>query len=128
MPTVSSFDYAIIRVVPHVEREEFINVGVVLFCRTQRFLAAEIALDPQRLKALAPGANVDCVMAHLNLIPHICAGDADHPIGRLDQADRFHWLITPRSTSVQVSAVHTGICTQPAETLAHLLQTMVKID
>ncbi len=125
MPTASSFDYAIIRVVPRVEREEFINAGVILFCRTQRFLAAEIALDAQRLQALAPSANVECVTTHLNLIPRICAGDAGHPIGRLDQAERFHWLVTPRSTSVQVSAVHTGVCTQPAATLAHLLQTMV---
>jgi hypothetical protein len=127
MPTISSFDYAIIRVVPHVEREEFINAGVILFCRTQRFLAAEIALDVPRLRALAPAADVDCISANLNLIPRICAGDAEHPIGRLDQAERFHWLVTPRSTSVQVSAVHTGICTQPAETLAHLLQTVVKV-
>ena len=126
MPTASSFDYAIVRVVPHVEREEFINVGVVLFCRTQRFLAAKIALDEQRLQALFPTVNIDCVTAHLNLIPRICAGDTEHPIGQLSQAERFHWLVTPRSTSVQVSAVHTGICTDPAETLSRLLETMVK--
>lgn len=127
MPTISSFDYAIIRVVPHVEREEFINAGVILFCRTRRFLAADIALDPQRLRAMAPAANIEVITDHLQLIPRICAGDADHPIGRLDQAERFHWLVTPRSTSVQVSAVHTGVCREPAETLAHLLQTMVKV-
>ena len=127
MHTASSFDYAIVRVVPLVEREEFINVGVILFCRTQRFLAAEIALDEQRLRALAPTINIDCVTAHLNLIPRICAGDAKHPIGQLTQAERFHWLVTPRSTSVQVSAVHTGVCTNPTETLSHLVETMVKL-
>ncbi len=125
MPTPSSFDYAIVRVVPHVEREEFINVGVILFCRTQRFLDARIELDQTRLAVLAPHIDLAKVQAHLDLIPHICEG-GDGPIGRLSQAERFHWLINPRSTVVQVSPVHTGLCTDPAEVLDHLLKTMVR--
>ena len=127
MPTASSYDYAVIRVVPHVEREEFINVGVILFCRTQHFLAAKITLDEERLRALAPTIDINCVQTHLSLIPRICAGDKSHPIGQLSQAERFHWLVTPRSTSVQVSPVHTGLCTNPAESLEHLLEMMVNM-
>lgn len=127
MPAPDSFDYAIVRVVPRVEREEFINVGVILFCRTQRFLGAGIELNEERLKALAPHLDIDEVRAHLDLIPRICQGD-DSPIGQLSQAERFHWLITPRSTVIQVSPVHTGLCANPAQALAHLLQTMVQGD
>jgi len=125
MPTLSSFDYAVVRVVPHVEREEFINVGVILFCRTQRILEARIALDVDRLIALAPRVDVAEVQAHLDLIPRICAGD-DSPIGQLSQAERFHWLVTPRSTTIQVSPVHTGICTNPVTALENLVRSLVR--
>lgn len=125
MPTPSSFDYAVVRVVPHVEREEFINVGIILFCRTQRFLEARVDLDVKRLKALAPHLDVAKVRAHLDLIPCISAGD-DSPIGQLSQAERFHWLVTPRSTTIQISPVHTGLCTDPNEALEHLMETMVR--
>ena len=125
MPTLSSFDYAVVRVVPHVEREEFINVGVILFCRTQRILEARIALDVDRLIALAPRVDVVEVRAHLDLIPRICAGD-DSPIGQLSQAERFHWLVTPRSTTIQVSPVHTGICTNPVTALENLVRSLVR--
>lgn len=128
MPATNSFDYAIVRVVPHVERQEFINVGVILFCRTLRFLAAKIELDKQRLAALSPQFDQEQVLAHLNLIPRICAGDPDHPIGRLAPAERFHWLITPRSTCIQISDVHTGLCDDPAVALEHLLNSMVRQD
>ncbi len=127
MPTTNSFDYAVVRVVPYVEREEFINVGVILFCRTQRFLAAKIELDEQRLAAMAPQLDPEKVRHHLELIPRICGGDASHPIGQLAPAERFHWLVTPRSTSIQVSGVHTGLCTDPAEALEHLMQAMVRL-
>jgi hypothetical protein len=127
MPTPSSFDYAIVRVVPQVEREEFINVGVILFCRTKRFLGAKIELDSARLAALAPDLDLDKIQDHLDLIPIICAG-GDGPIGKLSQAERFHWLTTPRSTSIQVSPVHCGLCTAPAEVLEHLVETMVRVD
>ncbi len=126
MPTPSSYDYALVRLVPNVEREEFINVGVILFCRTQRFLAARIALNPTRLAALAPHFDIAKIQKHLDLIPHTCAG-GQGPIGQLSQAERFHWLITPRSTVIQVSAVHTGLCLDPAATLEHLVQTMVRV-
>ena len=125
MPAPGSFDYAIVRLVPHVEREEFINVGVVLFCRTQRFLAAKIELDKQRLLALSPHLEVDRVEEYLNLIPRICQGEG--AIGQLSQAERFHWLVNPRSTVVQMSPVHTGLCTNPTTTLEHLLVTMVRL-
>jgi len=125
MPTLSSFDYAIVRVVPSVEREEFINVGVILFCRTRHFLEAQIELDVDRLKALAPYCNAAKTQKHLNLIPRICAGN-NSPIGRLSQAERFHWLVSPRSTVIQVSPVHSGLCTNPAATLEHLMNRMVR--
>ena len=124
MPTLNSFDYAIVRVVPNVEREEFINVGVILFCRTQRFLEAQIELDTDRLLALAPQIDIVKVQNHLALIPRICAGD-DSPIGRLSQAERFHWLVTPRSTTIQVSPVHTGLCSDPKRALEQLVRSLV---
>lgn len=124
MPKPSSFDYAIVRVVPYVEREEFINAGVILFCRTLRFLAAKIALDQTRLLALTPTAAVAQIQAHLDLIPRICEGVSS--IGQLSQAERFHWLVAPRSTIIQVSPVHSGLCTDPAAVLEHLLETMVR--
>lgn len=127
MPTPASFDYAIVRVVPCVEREEFVNVGVILFCRTRRFLAAQVELNAERVIALSPQFDLDRANASLELIPRICAGD-DSPIGQLEQAERFHWLVTPRSTSIQVSPVHTGICTNPQESLEHLMDTMVRVD
>ncbi|MCB0209818.1 MAG: DUF3037 domain-containing protein [Anaerolineae bacterium] len=126
MPAPSSFDYAVIRIVPHVERGEFINVGIILFCRTRRFLGAIVELNRQRLAALAPHFDIDKAAAHLELIPHIAEGNSS-PIGRLDQAERFHWLVTPRSTSIQVSEVHTGLCYDPQSALEHLIEKMVRV-
>lgn len=126
MPTQSSFDYALVRLVPYVEREEFMNVGVILFCRTRRFLGARFELGRPRLAVLAPDFEADKVQEHLELILHICQGGED-PIGRLSQAERFHWLVTPRSTCIQVSPVHTGLCLDPAATLDHLFETMVRL-
>lgn len=126
MPAPSSFDYAVVRVVPRVEREEFINAGVILFCRSRRFLGARIALDRQRLTILDPCLNPEEVERHLALIPLICAGGPNAgPIGILPLADRFHWLVAPRSSIIQTSPVHTGLCTEPDQVLAHLLETMV---
>ena len=126
MPTPASFDYAIVRVVPCVEREEFVNVGVILFCRTRRFLAAQVEMNAERVTVLAPEFDIALAKESLALIPRICAGD-NSPIGQLEQAERFHWLVTPRSTSIQVSPVHTGICTDPEESLNHLMDTMVRV-
>lgn len=131
MPTLSTFEYATVRVVPRVERGEFLNVGVVLFCRTRRFLAARIALDEQRLLAYAPYTHLDLagIRRHLTLIPLLCQGGAEAgPIGRLPQAERFHWLVAPSSTMIQVSPVYAGLTADPAATLDHLLATMVHID
>jgi hypothetical protein len=128
MPAPSSFDYAIIRVVPRVEREEFINVGVILFCRTRRFLQARISFNRSRLVSFYPCLDLDEVERHLAIIPQICAGDPEAgPIGQLSLAERFHWLVAPRSTIIQPSPVHTGLCTQPAEMLDHLFETMVQV-
>jgi hypothetical protein len=127
MPAPSSFDYAIVRVVPRVERGEFVNAGVVLFCRTRRFLGARIELDDRRLLALAPGADLDEIRRHLDAIPLICAGGPPAgPIGLLSQADRFHWLIAPRSAMIQTSPVHVGLCAEPSDALEHLVATMVR--
>lgn len=126
MPERSSFDYALIRVVPHVEREEFMNVGVILFCRTERFLDARIMLDEERLRDFAPELDVNTVRAQLELIPRICAGGPEAgPFGQLDQSERFHWLTSPRSTTIQVSPVHCGLCTNPAAALSNLVEQTI---
>jgi hypothetical protein len=122
-----AYDYAIIRVVPRVEREEFINVGVIVSCRAKSFLEARIELDESRLLALDPRLDVDPIRAHLATIPMICAGgEQAGPIGRLSQRERFHWLVAPRSTILQTSPVHTGYCADPSDVLEHLLETMVR--
>ena len=130
MPTPGSdaFEYALLRVVPRVERGECINVGVVLYCRTRGFLEARIELDEARLRALAPDLDLEAVRRHLELIPLVCAGDpAAGAVARLPQAERFGWLVAPVSTVVQPSAVHTGLCADPEEELDHLLATMVRL-
>jgi hypothetical protein len=121
------YDYAVFRVVPRVEREEFVNVGVIVSCPDKDFLEARVELDEQRLKALDSGLDVESIRAHLATIPAICAGgEQAGPIGQLSQRERFHWLVAPRSTTIQVSAVHTGWCKDPTEVLEHLLDTMVR--
>jgi hypothetical protein len=126
MPALTSFDYALVRVVPHVERGERINVGAVLFCRECGFLEARVTLDVPRLLALAPDLDLAGVQAHLEVIPRVCrGGDEAGPIGKLTQAQRFHWLVAPRSTVVQPSCVHSGLCADPATALDRLFATMV---
>jgi hypothetical protein len=111
VPTPASFDYAILRVVPRVERQEFINAGVVVFCLEKRYLAARIHLDAGRVKALWPEADAELAREHLEAVPRICEGDpAAGPIAKLSQRERFHWIISPRSTIIQPSPVHTGVC------------------
>lgn len=124
----SSFDYALVRVVPRVERGECLNAGVILFCRTRRFLAARVELDVSRLLALDPRADRDEIARHLATIPRIAAGETDGgPIARLSQAERFHWLVSPSSAIVQPSPVHSGLCADPAAALDHLMATMVRL-
>jgi len=128
VPAHSSFDYAIVRVVPRVERGECINAGVILFCLTQRFLAAKVELDERRLLALAPDVDLELVRGHLEAIPRICAGGrAAGPIGQLPQKERWHWLVAPRSTIIQTSPVHSGLCEDPAQALEHLMDRMVHL-
>ena len=127
MPTKSSFDYAIVRVVPLVEREEFVNAGVILFCATCPFLGARVELDAERLAALAPWVDVPDVQRQLALIPLVCEGDpAGGEVARLPLTERFHWLVAPRSTVIQTSSVHAGLCDDPRAALDHLLETMVR--
>jgi hypothetical protein len=109
--TPASFDYAILRVVPRVERQEFINAGVVAYCPEKRFLGARIHLDEERLRALWPEADVETAREHLQAVQRICEGDAAAgPIAKLSQRERFHWISSPRSTIIQPSPVHTGVC------------------
>lgn len=111
MHAPASFDYALLRVVPRVERQEFINAGVVVYCPEKRYLAARVRLDEARLKALWPEIDAALVAQHLAAVERICAGDpAAGPIAKLTQRERFHWLTSPRSTIIQPSPVHTGVC------------------
>jgi len=122
-----SYDYAVIRVVPRVEREEFVNVGVIVSCYERDFLEARIELDEARLRALDPTVDLATVRAHLATIPVICAGgEAAGPIGKLPPRERFRWLVAPRSTVIQVSPAHTGRSDDPAAALEWLLDNMVR--
>jgi hypothetical protein len=122
-----TYDYAIIRVVPRVERGEQINVGVILSCPGRDFLEARIQLDAARLLALDPALDVEATRANLDMIPLVCRGGAEAgEIGALPQRSRFHWLVSPRSTIIQMSPVHTGRTDDPGKALARLLDTMVR--
>jgi hypothetical protein len=128
-PPRNAFQYAIIRVLPRVERGECLNVGVVLMCRPRRYLGARIALDETRLAAFAPGLDPATIRPHLDAIERIAAGDPTAgPIARLEQAERFHWLVAPASTIIQASDVHSGLCDDPAAELDHLVATLVEND
>ncbi len=125
----SPFAYAILRVVPRIDRGEFLNAGVVLLCRPRRFLAARIHLDPARLVALAPGADPDLARARLEALAAVAAGDPHAgPIARMTRAERFHWIVSPASTIVQPSEVHTGMTDDPAGMLDHLFRTLVEVE
>ena len=125
-PPPNTFQYAIVRLLPRVERGECLNVGVILLCRPTRYLGARIALDERRLAAFAPALDPAMVRPHLDAIERIAAGDPTAgPIARLGQAERFHWLVAPSSTIIQPSEVHTGLCDDPAAELDHLVATLV---
>ena len=120
------FEYALLRVVPRVERGEFINAGVVLHCPEKNFLGARVHLEPERLAALDPSLDHARVLAHLETARLVCAGGREAgSIGLLPRSQRFGWLVAPRSTVVQPSPVHTGFAADPEEALEHLLRTMV---
>lgn len=121
------FEYALLRVVPRVERGEFINAGVVLYCQDARFLDARVHLDPERLQALDPNLDPDTVRAHLEVARLVCEGGPEAgAVGLLPPGQRFGWLVAPRSTVVQSSPVHTGFADDPEEAIEHLLRTMVR--
>lgn len=122
-----SYDYAVIRVVPRVERQEFVNAGVILWCQDLDFIEARIELDEARLRALDARVDLEAVRKHLASFTIICAGGADAgPIGKLSKRERFDWLVAPRSTIIQTSAVHTGRCVDSSSTMERLLETMVR--
>ncbi len=125
-PTRRAFSYAVIRVVPRIERGESFNAGVVLFCRQLDFLGARVALDANRLAALAPGLAPESVQAQLERIVAVAAGDPTAgPMAALPASERFGWLVAPSSTMIQPSAVHTGLCSDAAETLEALFGELV---
>lgn len=122
-----TFEYAVVRVVPRVERGECINAGVIVWCRSLDTLLATIELDRTRLAALDPDADAAMIEAHLDSLVRVAAGHADGgPIARLSPAERFRWLVAPRSTVIQSSDVHEGLCSDPATALEHLMSTLVR--
>jgi hypothetical protein len=122
----ASFDYAVLRVVPRVEREEFVNVGVIVFCLEKRTLQARVHIDEARLRALWPALDLEAVRHHVHAVERICAGDPEAgPIAALPLRERFHWLVAPRSTIIQTSPVHTGICTEPTGIIDRLFDQLV---
>ena len=127
MSAERTYDYAVIRVVPRVERGEQLNAGVILSCPELDFLDARIELDEPALLALDPSADLDVLRANLATIPVVCrGGEAAGPIGELPPRGRFRWLVSPRSTVIQPSAVHTGRTSDPARCLEHLMDTLVR--
>lgn len=127
MPELHLFEYAVLRVVPRVEREEFLNVGVVLYCPGQRFLQTAFVLNEARLALFSSNINLPDLERRLRAFGCICAGGADAgPIGQLPPAGRFRWLTAPRSTVLQTSPVHTGLCTDAGETLGRLFDQLVR--
>lgn len=127
-PSRSPFSYAVLRVVPDIGREEFVNAGLVLFCRARRYLRATTSLDPARLRVLRPAADVDGLRAQLELIERIAAGEVERgPLAAMSQSERFHWLTTPRSTAIQPGPIHGGMSADPAATFDHLYTTLVEL-
>jgi hypothetical protein len=125
-PPDDAFQYAIWRVVPSVERGESLNVGVVVFCRRRQFLAARTLVDDDRLRALAPDADVAALRAHLDGMVRVAAGDpAGGAVAQLDQSERFGWLTAASSTIVQPSPIHTGLCDDPQAVLDRLFSRLV---
>lgn len=125
-PTSSPYIYAVLRLVPRVEREEFFNVGVALFSRPKRFLGVRVHLSDAKLHALDPRCDVELVREHLEGIAQVAAGDRDAgPMAQLDLSERFHWIAAPSNTMIQASPVHTGLTTDPQATLDRLFRQLV---
>jgi DUF3037 family protein len=123
---LNSYDYALIRLVPNVERGECLNVGILLFCRTRSFLGMRVHLDTRRILVLAPDLDIDSAQQQLDAMLRICAGSSEAgSLGSMSQSERFHWLTSPRSTILQPSPVHSGLCSDPEMVLESLLKKMV---
>ncbi len=120
-----AFQYTLLQLVPDIERNERLNVGIVLFCRRSRFLNARTHVDAAKLGVLARGIDPDEVRRHLEVLEQVAAGTGNHPVARLDQSERFHWLAAPASTIVQPTPVHTGLTDDPHETLQRLYVDLV---
>ena len=126
MHAPNSYDYALIQLVPSVERGECLNIGVILFSRTLDFLGARIHLNTARALALFPDLDLSAIQQQLDTIMLISqGGHGAGPLGKMSQSERFHWLVSPRSTIIQISPVHEGVCDDPEAALEHLLKTMV---
>lgn len=120
------YEYAVIRVVPRVEKEEFLNAGIILSCPEKDFLEAKIKLDETRLKSFDPEIDIEMIKSHLSTIPDICEGGySAGGLAKLNKRERFRWLTSPKSTIIQISSVHSGYCKEPAEEISHLLEKMV---
>jgi hypothetical protein len=120
------YSYAVIRVVPRVDREEFLNAGIILFARTKKYLEARVQVDEARLRALAPDLDVEGLKTHLATFQAVAEGRPDGgSIARQDQSERFHWLTAPRSTLIQTSPVHVGFCEDPKQAVDDLMQDLV---
>jgi len=125
-PSRSPFSYAVLRIVPDIEREEFVNAGLVVFCRSRRYLRARTSLDVEGLRVLRPSADPDALRAQLALVERIAAGEVSSgPLAEMSQSERFHWLTTPRSTAVQPGPIHGGMADDPDATFEHLYTTLV---
>lgn len=128
MPADYAYDYAIVRLTPRVDRGETINVGVILSCPERDYLEARIELDVARIRVLDAGFDIETARAHLDAIPRICRGGAEAgALGEMPARARFHWLVAPRSTVIQMSPVHTGRTDDPAAALERLLATLVRV-
>ena len=126
MHAPNSYDYALIRLVPSVERGECLNVGVILFCRTLGFLGARVHLNATRALALSPDLDLAAIQQQLDTMMLICKGGPEAgDLGKMSQSERFQWLVSPRSTVIQISPVHEGVGDDPEAALEHLLKTMV---
>jgi hypothetical protein len=120
------YDFAVVRLVPRVDREEFVNVGVIVYCATLKVLRARVHVEERRLTALWPDLDLDLVRQHLAAVPRICEGARDAgPIAAMSLAARFHWLVAPRSTIIQMSPVHSGLCASPEAVLGELFDRLV---
>ena len=125
-PSRSAFSYAVVRVVPDIEREEFVNAGLIMFCRARRYLAARTHLDADALETLRAGCDLDAILQQLRFVRQVAAGEvASPPFAAMSQSERFHWLTTPRSTVVQPGPLHAGTTDDPSATFEHLYGVLV---